>query len=286
MKAMTRRTGLAPLRCDEERRGDQRPGQPSVVGAPAEWPNHHRMLGPMKGRVLPTGTVTFLFSDMEGSTRLVQQVGPASFTRVLERHNEILRAAFEAHGGIERGTQGDSFLVMFAEAPAAVAAAVEAQTAFAAEAWPDGIDVNRAARVASAANGGQVLVSDATRALTALAMPPRVELRDLGEHKLKDLARPERLFELVLGDAPVDVRPIRSAERRIGNLPQRFTSFVGREADLDSLRELLGSNRLVTLTGAGGSGKTSLAIEVARSEERRVGKECGYQCRSRWSPYH
>jgi predicted ATPase/class 3 adenylate cyclase len=244
----------------------------------------------MKGRVLPTGTVTFLFSDMEGSTRLVQEVGPAAFTRILDRHNEILRAAFEAHGGIERGTQGDSFLVMFAEAPAAVAAAADAQTALAAEAWPDGIDVrvrmglhtgvgtlggddyvgidvNRAARMASAANGGQVLLSDATRALTALAMPPRVGLRDLGEHKLKDLARPERLFELVLADVPVDFRPIRSPERRIGNLPQRFTSFIGREADLDSLRELLGSNRLVTLTGAGGSGKTSLAIELARASQ-------------------
>lgn len=244
----------------------------------------------MKERVLPTGTVTFLFSDMEGSTRLVQEVGPAAFTRMLERHNEILRAAFEAHGGIERGTQGDSFLVMFAEAPSAVAAAAEAQTTLAAEAWPDGIDVrvrmglhtgvgtlggddyvgidvNRAARVAAAAHGGQVLLSDATRALTALAMPPRVGLRDLGEHKLKDLARPEHLFELVLADAPMDFRPIRTPGRRIGNLPPRFTSFVGREADLDSLRDLLGSNRLITFTGAGGSGKTSLAIELARASE-------------------
>jgi predicted ATPase/class 3 adenylate cyclase len=244
----------------------------------------------MKGRVLPTGTVTFLFSDMEGSTRLVQEVGPAAFTRILERHNSILRAAFGAHGGIERGTQGDSFLVMFAEAPAAVAAAAEAQTAFAAEAWPDGIgvrvrmglhtgvgtlggddyvglDVNRAARVAAAAHGGQVLLSDATRALTAMAMPPRVGLRDLGEHKLKDLARPEHLFELVLADVPRDFGPLRTGERNGGNLPSRLTSFLGREADLEALRQLLTSNRLITLTGAGGSGKTSLAIELARASE-------------------
>jgi predicted ATPase/class 3 adenylate cyclase len=244
----------------------------------------------MKGRVLPTGTVTFLFSDMEGSTRLVQEVGPAAFTRILERHNDILRAAFEAHEGIERGTHGDSFLVMFAEAPAAVAAAAEAQTALAAEAWPDridvrvrmglhtgvgtlggddyvGIDVNRAARVAAAAHGGQVLLSDATRALTALAMPPRVRLRDLGEHKLKDLARPEHLFELVLADVPTDFGPLRTSDRKVGNLPPRLTSFLGRDVELEALRDLLRSNRLITLTGAGGSGKTSLGIELARASD-------------------
>ena len=247
----------------------------------------------MKGRVLPTGTVTFLFSDMEGSTRLVQEVGPSAFTRILERHNEILRASFEAHGGIERGTQGDSFAVMFAEAPSAVAAAAEAQTALTAEVWPDaidvrvrmglhtgvgtlggddyvGIDVNRAARVAGAAHGGQVLVSDATRALTAQAMPPRVRLRDLGEHKLKDLARPEHLFELVLDDVPMAFGPLRTGERKVGNLPPRLTSFLGREADMEVLRGLLTTNRLITLTGAGGSGKTSLAIEIARASEGDV----------------
>ena len=142
----------------------------------------------MRERPLPTGTVTFLFTDIEGSTRLVQDLGPAAYAELLERHNAILRDAFARHGGIERGTQGDSFLELFTEAPAAVAAAVEAQRALRAATWPDGaevrvrmgmhaglatlggddyvgLDIHRAARIAAAAHGGQVLVSDATRSL-------------------------------------------------------------------------------------------------------------------------
>jgi class 3 adenylate cyclase len=169
----------------------------------------------MERRELPTGTVTFLFSDMEGSTRLVADLGPAVFTDVLERHNRVLRAAFGAHGGIERGTQGDSFLVMFREAPAALAAAAEAQRGLAETDWPGsadvrvrmgihtgvgtlggddyvGLDVSRAARISGAAHGGQVLLSDATRALVDQALSPGLSLRNLGEHTLRDLGRPER----------------------------------------------------------------------------------------------
>jgi class 3 adenylate cyclase len=190
----------------------------------------------MAARALPTGTVTFLFSDMEGSTRLVQDLGPAAFTQVLDQHNAILRKAFSGHGGVERGTQGDSFLVMFPEAPAAASAAAEAQIALADAAWPAGtpvrvrmglhtgigtlggddyvsVDVNRAARIAALAHGGQVLVSDATRALVEGALPTGVSLRALGEFGLKDLARPERLHQLVIEGVRSEFPPLRPIDR-------------------------------------------------------------------------
>jgi len=237
-------------------------------------------------RTLPTGTITFLASDMEGSTRLVQAVGPAVFREILEQHNAILRTAFETHGGVERGTQGDSFLVMFQEAPAALAAAAEAQLALSGATWPldagvrvrmglhtgvatlggddyVGIDVHRAARIASAAHGGQVLLSEATRALAEPDLPPGTALRALGEHKLRDVARPEQLSQLVIDGAPSSFPPIQTGEAAAGNLPSRLTAFIGREADLDELGRLIGRSRLITLTGTGGTGKTSLAIEFA-----------------------
>ena len=165
---------------------------------------------------LPTGTVTFLFSDIEGSTRLVQDVGPDVFREVLDDHNRLLRAAFSAHGGVERGTQGDSFAVIFREGPSAVAAAANAQRALARHGWPPratvrvriglhtglglaggddyvGVDIHRAARIAGLANGGQTLLSDSTRSLVERDLPPGTELRDLGTHRLRDLAHPERL---------------------------------------------------------------------------------------------
>jgi predicted ATPase/class 3 adenylate cyclase len=245
----------------------------------------------MADRVLPTGTVTFLFSDMEGSTRLVQELGPAVFTEILERHNALLREAFAARGGVERGTQGDSFLVMFPEAPAAVAAAADAQRALAGTAWPAGaavgvrmglhtgvgrlggddyvgLDVHRAARVAGLGHGGQVLLSEATHALVADALPPGVAVRTLGRHRLRDVDRPELLAQLVIDGLPSEFPPIAASDDVTGNLPGRLTTFVGRIAELEMLERLLDETPLVTLTGPGGAGKTRLAIELAR---RRAG---------------
>ena len=245
------------------------------------------MLAAMAEGVLPTGTVTFLFSDMEGSTRLVQDLGPAVFTEVIERHNAILREAFGRHGATERGTQGDSFLVMFPEAPAAVAAAADAQRALAGTEWPAaarvrvrmglhtgiarlggddyvGVDVNRAARIAGLGHGGQVLLSDATRALTADDVPDGVSVRSLGPHRLRDLDRPEPLHQLVIEGLPSDFPPLAAADSTAGNLPNRLTSFVGRDRELEMLERLLDESALVTLTGPGGAGKTRLAIETAR----------------------
>ena len=246
-----------------------------------------RMLAAMSEGVLPTGTVTFLFSDMEGSTRLVQDLGPAVFTEVLERHNAVLREAFGRHGATERGTQGDSFLVMFPEAPAAVAAAADAQRALAGADWPVatgvrvrmglhtgvarlggddyvGLDVNRAARIAGLGHGGQVLLSDATRALTADELPSGVSVRSLGPHRLRDLDRPEPLHQLVIEGLPSQFPPLAAADGPVGNLPSRLTSFVGRDRELETLERLLDDATLVTLTGPGGAGKTRLALETAR----------------------
>ena len=236
---------------------------------------------------LPTGTVTFLFTDIEGSTRLVQELDPVTYSELLGQHNRLLRVAFRAHGGAERGTQGDSFLVIFRDAPSAVAAAVDAQRSLATAPWPTGmeirvrmglhsgagvlggddyvgLDINRAARIASAGHGGQVLISDSTRALSSRALPPGVALRDVGEHRLKGLDLHERLYQLTIDGLRSDFPPLNTVDVGVAHLPQRLTSFVGRRADLDELHRLLKENRLITLVGPGGTGKTSLAVQLAR----------------------
>jgi len=242
----------------------------------------------MAPRVLPTGTVAFLFTDIEGSTNLSQSLPRDRWEALLARHREIIRAATAAHDGVEDKTEGDGFLVVFERTADAVAATVDAQRALAAEAWPDdgqvrvrmgihtgdgrldadgeyvGADVHRAARVAAAGHGGQVLISEATSTLVADQLPTGVELRALGEHRLKDL-RPERLFQLVIGGLRTDFPPIRSLDRRPNNLPTQLTSFVGREAELAEAGRLLESSRLLTLTGPGGTGKTRLSLQLAAS---------------------
>jgi predicted ATPase/class 3 adenylate cyclase len=232
------------------------------------------------------GVVTFLFSDIEGSTRLLDALGPADYTAVLERHRAILRAAFARHGGREQGTEGDSFFVIFDSAREAVLAAVESQRELAAEAWPGGaevsvriglhsgeasasaagfigLDIHRAARIGASAHGGQVVVSDAVRTLAAADLAPEVSLRSLGSHRLKDLREPQPLFQVVGDGLRGEFPPLRSIDARPNNLPTQLTSFVGRERELGEAGRLLAANRLVTLTGPGGTGKTRLSLQVA-----------------------
>src|ERR671919_389603 len=235
---------------------------------------------------LPTGTVTFLFTDIEGSTRLLDVLGDR-YAALLESHQRILREAFGGRGGIDVSTEGDSFFVVFRTAPQAVAAAVEAQRAIAAHEWPEratvrvrmglhtgegilggdnyvGVDLHRAARIAAAGHGGQIVVSEATRALVELAAPEGVAFRDLGEHRLKDLSHPERLHQ-VLGDGlPAEFAALRSMDARPNNLPVQLTSFVGRRRELEGVKKAIRAGRLLTLTGPGGTGKTRLALQAAR----------------------
>jgi predicted ATPase len=220
-------------------------------------------------RGLPGGTVTFLFTDIEGSTRLLHELGD-SYVEVLAEHRRLLRDAFARHGGVEVDTQGDAFFVAFGRARDAVAAATEAQQALVpgrirvrmglhtgeplvTEEGYAGIDVHRAARIAAAAHGGQVLVSQTTRDL----LEDGIELRDLGEHRLKDLAGPQRLYQLGGSDFP----PLRTLNQ--SNLPVQPTPLIGRSRELAEVLDLVGSHRLVTLTGPGGSGKTRLALQAA-----------------------
>ncbi len=237
----------------------------------------------MVGQLL-VETVTLLFTDIEGSTRLLQRLGEA-YPRLLERHREVLRAAMGAGGGREVDTQGDSFFFAFTDPVAAVAAAARAQRALASERWPgdepvrvrigvhtgapfrlasgySGLDVHRAARIAAAGHGGQVVISAATAELVR-GSPHDGSLRDLGYHRLKDLAEPEHLFELILPDLPSSFPPLRSLRAETHNLPAPATPLVGRDADVAQLREALTGTRLLTLTGPGGIGKTRLALAIA-----------------------
>jgi predicted ATPase/class 3 adenylate cyclase len=253
---------------------------------------------------LPRGTVTFLFSDIEGSTRLLARLRDR-YTDVLRAHHRTLRAAFREHRGHEVHTEGDAFFVAFARATDAIAAAVSAQRALAAHRWPEGVDdlrvrmgvhtgeaevsgddyvgldVHRAARICSAAHGGQVLVSSSTRELVAGDLASDVGLRDVGEHRLKDLERAERLFQIVARGLPADFPSPRSeapADGAARGLPPAPNRTVGREADVQAIVRRIRADgvRLLTLTGPGGVGKTRLAVEAAREMQAEFPDGAGF----------
>ncbi len=234
---------------------------------------------------LPTGTLTFLFTDIEGSTRLVQGLGDR-WPGVIAHHDALLRSVIEAHDGVVVRTEGDAFFAVFASAVDAVGAAVEAQRSVAAHPWPEdgpirvrmglhtglgtlgggdyvGIDVHRAARVAAAGHGGQIVVSEATAPLVEWSLPVGSELVDLGKHRLKDLAGAETLFQVSVTGLPDAFGPLHTLERVSHNLPVQVTSFVGREREIAEALDLLESTRILTLLGPGGTGKTRLALQVA-----------------------
>ncbi len=242
---------------------------------------HPPLLSPVVRAILdgvvpqPTGTVTFMFSDIDSSTRLLAELGRECYAGVLDEHRRLLRAAFAAHGGYEVDCEGDSFFVAFQSAREAAAASAEAQQALAGGpvlvrmglhtgealvAPPKyvGLDVHRAARIMAAAHGGQVLLSQATADLVAGALRDDQCLRDLGEHRLKDLAAPERIYQVGDGEYP----PLLSLYRT--NLPVPATPFLGRAEELAEVIALLHRDdlRLVTLTGPGGTGKTRLALQA------------------------
>ena len=232
------------------------------------------------GRSLPTGTLTFFFSDIEGSTKLVSRLGP-DFKPVLERHHALLRDAIVSRGGTEVRTVGDAFFVVFPTADDAVGAAVDAQRALAREPWPEsasvrvrigmhtgsavlggddyvGVDVHLAARIAGAGHGGQIVVSNATK---EQVHDRAITFRDLGEHRLKDVGT-IRVWQAGAAELPDAFPPLASLEP-IVSLPPQVTSFVGREREVAELKALLREQRLVTLTGPGGTGKTRLSLKVA-----------------------
>jgi predicted ATPase/class 3 adenylate cyclase len=249
---------------------------------------------------LPTGTVTFYFSDIEGSTRLLEALGDR-YPALLDRHREIVRDAFGRFGAVEVSTQGDSFFAAVPDAARAVAASVAIQRGMAREAWGPlprqaewsgvririglhtgdgrvaaddyvGLDVHRAARIMSAAHGGQIVASATTRSQARQELDADIALRDLGEHRLKDLSAPERLYQVVADGLGAEFPPLRTLDRTPNNLPTQPSPLIGRERELAQIRSLLdaGRTRLITLTGPGGIGKTRLALQAAADQIDRV----------------
>jgi predicted ATPase/class 3 adenylate cyclase len=239
---------------------------------------------------IPTGTVTLLFTDIEGSTRL-WDADPAAMAIALRRHDAILRAAIENAAGYVFKTVGDAFCAAFETAQLAAEAAVAAQRELGAQEWPTmrpirvrmalhtgaceerdgdyfGPVVNRTARLEAVAHGAQILVSGVTAELLSDALPAGVTARNLGLHRLKDLGRPEQVYQFEASFLPAAFPPLASLDNPElpNNLPTVLSAFVGREQELAAVRDLVGSARLVTLTGAGGSGKTRLALQAAAEQ--------------------
>ena len=234
---------------------------------------------------LPSGTVTFLFTDIEGSTKLAQEY-PDAMPSLLARHNEILKQTIEGHHGFVFQIVGDSFCASFHNASDALNAALSIQRLLHNEAWTPapikvrmGIHTGQAdlqsngeyqgyltlshvQRLMSAAHGGQILISFATQELVREAIPESVTLRDMGERRLKDVIRTEHIYQLVIADLPSDFPPIKTLDRYLHNLPAQMTSFIGRETELAEVKQALSAHRLVTLTGSGGAGKSRLSLQV------------------------
>ena len=238
---------------------------------------------------VPTGTVTFLFTDIEGSTRLSQQY-PGAMPALLARHHQILHQSIEAHNGFVFQIIGDSFSAAFESASEALGAALAAQRSLVQEPWSPapvkvrmGIHTGAAQaetvsgeirysgyttlaltqRIMSAGHGGQILLSRTAHDLTRDQLPEQAELIDLGECNLKDIIHPEQLYQLTVTDLPSEFPPLKTLEAFNHNLPMQLTSFIGRGKETDELKKLIAEHRLITLTGSGGAGKTRLALQVA-----------------------
>ena len=233
-------------------------------------------------------TYTFLFTDIEGSTALLRRIGQGAYEQVLDDHHSLIRSALAAHGGREANSLGDGFFAVFSSPRACAAAVLDVQQAIEAHAWPDGahvrvrmgihtgeasetatglvgLDVHSAARLAAVAYGGQVLVSETAAPLVRDSLPPGAALTDLGVHRLKDMGRPEHVFQLHAAGLRAEFPPLRSLGSAAlpNNLPAQLATFIGRGRELAEVRALVESSRLVTLTGAGGCGKTRLGLQVA-----------------------
>jgi class 3 adenylate cyclase len=257
---------------------------------------------------LPRGTVTFLFTDIEGSTGRWER-DPQAMAAAVARHLAVLDAAIQTHGGVHFKTVGDAVQAAFPAAPQALAAALAGQQALLAETWSNagGLQVrmalhageaepdergdylaaplNRLSRLLATGHGGQILLSQTVQQLTRGALPPGADLRDLGQHRLRDLLEPERIFQVAHPSLPTGFPPLKSLESRLNNLPRQPTPFLGREREVAAIIARLRDPdvQLLTLTGPGGTGKTRLALQAA-ADGRTPGNLSPIASGNSWRP--